>query len=108
MGNVVQCCQTLSDYFKCKDAPVRSEAERSPLLSSEGSECDSSTLPDNPEDDMLTVSTGVTNPALEPEHFLFPDIILSSNLGGDVALVEPMVCLLVSEEEQQREKQGLL
>ncbi|XP_042286092.1 clustered mitochondria protein homolog isoform X1 [Thunnus maccoyii] len=100
MGNVVQCCQTLSDYFKCKDAPVRSEAERSPLLSSEGSECDSSTLPDNPEDDMLTVSTGVTNPALEPEHFLFPDIILSSNLGGDVALVEPMVCLLVSEEEE--------
>lgn len=49
---------------------------------------------------MLTVSAGVTNPALEPEHFLFPDIILSSNLGGDVALVEPMVCLLVSEEEE--------
>ncbi|KAM7398191.1 hypothetical protein PAMA_006202 [Pampus argenteus] len=99
MGNVVQCCHTLSNYFKCKDAPVRSEAERSPLLSSEGSECDSSTLPDGLEDDMLTVSTGVTNPALEPEHFLFPDIILSSSLGGDMALAEPMVCLLVSEEE---------
>ncbi|KAM7374511.1 hypothetical protein PAMP_007164 [Pampus punctatissimus] len=99
MGNVVQCCHTLSNYFKCKDAPVRSEAERSPLLSSEGSECDSSTLPDDLEDDMLTVSTGVTNPALEPEHFLFPDIILSSSLGGDMALAEPMVCLLVSEEE---------
>lgn len=100
MGNIIQCCHTLSDYFKCNDVPIRSEAERSPLLSSEESECDSSILPDNLEDDMLTVSTGVTNPALEPENFLFPDIILSSNLGGDVALVEPMVCLLVSEEEE--------
>ncbi|KAM9846424.1 clustered mitochondria protein homolog [Aulostomus maculatus] len=96
MGNLVQCCQTLSNYFKCQDAPRRGEAERSPLLSTDESECSS---PDDFEDDMLTISTGLTNPALEPEHFLFPDIILSSNLGGDVAVVEPMVCLLVSEEE---------
>ncbi|XP_034538961.1 clustered mitochondria protein homolog [Notolabrus celidotus] len=100
MGNVVQCCHTLSNYFKCKDAPVQEEAERSPLLSSEESECESPSLPDDSEEDLLTVSTGVTNPALEPEHFLFPDIILSSNLGGDMTLVEPMVCLLVSEEEE--------
>uniref|UniRef100_UPI003AAB6D90 clustered mitochondria protein homolog n=1 Tax=Centroberyx gerrardi TaxID=166262 RepID=UPI003AAB6D90 len=100
MGNVVQCCQTLSNYIKCTDAPAQGEVERSPLLSDEGSECDSSTLPDDLEDDLLTVSTGIMNPTLEPEHFLFPDIILSSNLGGDVALVEPMVCLLVSEEEE--------
>lgn len=99
MGNIVQCCHSLSNYFKCKDAPARGGAERSPLLSSEESECESPSLPDD-EDDLLTVSTGVTNPTLEPEHFLFPDIILSSNLGGDVTLVEPMVCLLVSEEEE--------
>lgn len=100
MGNVVQCCHTLSNYFKCKDAPAQGEAERSPLLSSEESECESPSLMDNLEDDLLTVSTGVTNPTLEPEHFLFPDIILSSNPGGDMTLVEPMVCLLVCEEEE--------
>ncbi|XP_070839589.1 clustered mitochondria protein homolog [Chaetodon trifascialis] len=100
MGNIVQCCHTLSNYFKCKDTPVQGEAERSPLLSSEESECESPSLPDDFEDDLLTVSTGVTNPTLEPENFLFPDIILSSNPGGDVTLVEPMVCLLVSEEEE--------
>ncbi|XP_074529061.1 clustered mitochondria protein homolog [Halichoeres trimaculatus] len=100
MGNLVQCCHTLSNYFKCKDTPAQGEAERSPLLSSEESECESPSLPDNLEEDQLTVSTGLTNPALEPEHFLFPDIILSSNLGGDMTLVEPMVCLLVSEEEE--------
>lgn len=100
MGNIVQCCHSLSNYFKCKDAPTRGEAERSPLLSSEESECESPSLPDDFEDDLLTVSTGVTNPTLEPEHFLFPDIILSSNLGGEMTLVEPMVCLLVSEEEE--------
>lgn len=98
MGNVVQCCHTLSKYFKYEDAAAQPEAERSPLLSSEGSECDSPTPPDDFEDDILTVTTDVTNPLLEPEHFLFPDIILSSNLGGDITLVEPMVCLLVSEE----------
>lgn len=100
MGNIVQCCHTLSHYFKCKDGPARGEPERSPLLSSEESECESPSVPDDLEDDLLTVSTGVTNPTLEPENFLFPDIILSSNLGGDVTLVEPMVCLLVSEEEE--------
>ncbi|XP_070700176.1 clustered mitochondria protein homolog [Pempheris klunzingeri] len=92
MGNVVQCCQSLSNYFKCKDAPARGTVERSPLLSSEESECESPSLPED--------ITGVINPTLEPEHFLFPDIILSSNPGGDVTLVEPMVCLLVSEEEE--------
>ncbi|KAM9348865.1 clustered mitochondria protein homolog [Symphorus nematophorus] len=100
MGNIVQCCHALSNYFKCKDAPAQGEPERSPLLSSEESECESPSLPDDLEGDLLTVSTGVTNPTLEPENFLFPDIILSSNLGGDVTLVEPMVCLLVSEEEE--------
>ncbi|XP_030602479.1 clustered mitochondria protein homolog isoform X2 [Archocentrus centrarchus] len=101
MGNIFQCCQTLSNYFKCKDASASGEAERSPLLSSEESECESPSLPDNLEDDALTISpNGITNPALEPEHFLFPDIILSSTLGGDVTLVEPMVCLLVSEEDE--------
>ncbi|XP_032388908.1 clustered mitochondria protein homolog isoform X2 [Etheostoma spectabile] len=98
MGNIVQCCHTLSNYCKCKDAAVQGEAERSPLLSSDESEC--KLLSDDSEDDLLTASTGVTNPALEPEHFLFPDIVLSSTLGGDVTLVEPMVCLLVSEEEE--------
>ncbi|XP_068572202.1 clustered mitochondria protein homolog isoform X2 [Cebidichthys violaceus] len=96
MGNIVQCCHALSTYFKCKDAPAQGEAERSPLLSSEESECESPSMPD----DLLTISPGGKYPALEPEHFLFPDIILSSNLGGDVTLVEPMVCLLVSEEEE--------
>ncbi|XP_037604137.1 clustered mitochondria protein homolog [Sebastes umbrosus] len=100
MGNIVQCCHTLSNYLKCKDTPVQGEAERSPLLSSEESECESPSLPDDSEDDLSTVSNGVTNPTLEPEHFLFPDIILSSNPGGEVTLVEPMVCLLVSEEDE--------
>ncbi|KAG7224622.1 hypothetical protein INR49_011375 [Caranx melampygus] len=102
MGNIVQCCQALSHYFKCKDAAAQGEVERSALLSSEESECESPCLPDDLEDDLLPSSTGIVNPALEPEHFLFPDIILSSNLGGDVTLVEPMVCLLVSEEEEGR------
>lgn len=101
MGNIFQCCQTLSNYFKCQDTPGPGEAERSPLLSSEESECDSPSLLDDSEDDALTVSTNsITNLALEPENFLFPDIILSSSLGGDVTLVEPMVCLLVSEEDE--------
>lgn len=100
MGNVFQCCHFLSNYFKCRDAPLPTGAETSPLLSSDNSECDSLTLADDTEDDLSTVPTGATNPALEPEHFLFPDLILSSNLGGDVAIVEPMVCLLVSEEEE--------
>ncbi|KAL3970877.1 ribosomal protein S6 kinase alpha-1/2/3/6 [Sarotherodon galilaeus] len=101
MGNIFQCCQTLSNYFKCQDTPGPGEAERSPLLSSEESECESPSLLDNSEDDALTVSTNsITNLALEPENFLFPDIILSSSLGGDVTLVEPMVCLLVSEEDE--------
>ncbi|KAL6098779.1 cluh [Pungitius sinensis] len=100
MGNIVQCCHTLSKYFRRKDAPARGEAERSPLLSSEESECESPRMPDDSEDDLSTVSPGGKNPALEPEHFLFPDIILSSNPGGDLTLVEPMVCLLVSEEEE--------
>ncbi|KAI3373788.1 hypothetical protein L3Q82_022368 [Scortum barcoo] len=100
MGNIVQCCHTLSNYFMCKDSPAQGERERSPLLSSEESECESPSLPDELEEELSDVSAGVTNPALEPEHFLFPDIILSSNPGGDVTLVEPMVCLLVSEEEE--------
>lgn len=101
MGNIFQCCQTLTNYFKCQDTPGPGEAERSPLLSSEESECESPSLLDNSEDDALTVSTNsITNLALEPENFLFPDIILSSSLGGDVTLVEPMVCLLVSEEDE--------
>uniref|UniRef100_A0A3Q1FEA3 Clustered mitochondria protein homolog n=1 Tax=Acanthochromis polyacanthus TaxID=80966 RepID=A0A3Q1FEA3_9TELE len=100
MGNILQCCHILSNYFRCKDALAQGEAERSPLLSSDESECESPSLPDDLEEDLLTVSTGVTNPALEPEHFLFPDIILSSNPGGEVTLVEPMVCLLVSEEDE--------
>nr|XP_040036639.1 clustered mitochondria protein homolog isoform X1 [Gasterosteus aculeatus aculeatus] len=110
MGNVVQCCHALSKYFKSKDAQAWGEAERSPLLSSEESECESPGMPDDSEDDseddLSTVSPGGKNPALEPEHFLFPDIILSSNPGGDLTLVEPMVCLLVSEEEEEGVRVG--
>lgn len=98
MGNIVHCCRTLSGYFQCRDALTQNEPERSALLSSEDGDCDPPSLSDNSEEDLSTVSTGVTNLTLEPENFLFPDIILSSSLGGDVALVEPMVCLLVSEE----------
>ncbi|XP_047462158.1 clustered mitochondria protein homolog [Mugil cephalus] len=107
MGNVFQCCQTLSKYFKFKDTPALGGAERSPLLSSDESECESPSLPEYLEEDLSTVSSGLTNPALEPEHFLFPDIILSSNPGGDVTLVEPMVCLLVSEEDEERGGDGV-
>lgn len=96
MGNVVQCCPAFLNYFKCSDALVQEEPERSPLLSSEESECDLPSLPEVTEEDLLPGSSNLT---LEPENFLFPDIILSSNLGGEVTLVEPMVCLLVSEEE---------
>lgn len=96
MGNVVQCCPTFLNYFKCSSALVRGELERSALLSSEGSECDLPSLPEAAGEDLLPGSSNLT---LEPENFLFPDIILSSNLGGDVNPVEPMVCLLVSEDE---------
>ncbi|XP_055004235.1 clustered mitochondria protein homolog [Boleophthalmus pectinirostris] len=100
MGNV-QCCHFLSNYFKCPDALAPSAAERSPLLSSdEETRSNSPSLHDDTEDDLLTMSTDLTNPTLEPEHFLFPDLILSSKLGVDAAVVEPMVCLLVSEEEE--------
>lgn len=98
MGNIVHCCRVLSGYFRPQDALTQNEQERSALLSSEDSDCDPASLSDNSEEDLSTVSTGVTNLTLEPENFLFPDIILSSSLGEDVALVEPMVCLLVSEE----------
>lgn len=96
MGNVVRCCPTFLNYFQPSDALVQGEPERSPLLSSEESECDLPSLPEVMEGDLLPGSSNLT---LEPENFLFPDIILSSNLGGEVTLVEPMVCLLVSEEE---------
>lgn len=99
MGSTVICCNRLLSYFRCEAASAQGEAERSPLLSSEESESNSPSLLDNLEDELITVCTGVTNPALQPENFLFPDIILSSHLGGDVTLVEPMVCLLVSEED---------
>lgn len=98
MGNIVHCCRILSSYFSCRDALTHNEPERSALLSSDDSDCDPASLSDNFEEDLSTVSTGMTNLTLEPENFLFPDIILSSSLGGDVTLVEPMVCLLVSEE----------
>lgn len=98
MGNIVQCCRILSSYFRCQETLTQNEPERSALLSSEDSEGKPSSLSDNSEEDLPTVSMGVTNPTLEPENFLFPDIILSSSLGGGVALAEPMVCLLVSEE----------
>ncbi|KAM3869170.1 clustered mitochondria protein homolog [Diretmus argenteus] len=99
MGNVVRCCYTLSSFIKCRDA--EGGADRSPLLSNAESECDLPTFPDDLEDDVLTVSSSVSNPTLTREHFLFPDIIiLSSNHRGDGALVEPMVCLLVSEEDE--------
>lgn len=98
MGNIVQCCQTLSNYFKCKDVPPQREQERSPLLSSEEGEFDLLREPDDVEEDQCYTST---NPTLEPGNFLFPDIILSSSLGEDMTLVEPMVCLLVSEEEEK-------
>ncbi|KAK5610021.1 hypothetical protein CRENBAI_022394 [Crenichthys baileyi] len=104
MGNIFQCCHALLSFFKCQDAPVQGGAEQSPLLSSEESDFDSLSLPYNFNDSIINPSTGITNPALEPGHFLFPDIILSSNPGGKVTLVEPMVCLLVSEED---EEQGL-
>ncbi|XP_013872340.1 uncharacterized protein LOC106523467 [Austrofundulus limnaeus] len=97
MGNVFQCCHALSNYFQYQDPLAQCGLEQSPLLSSEESECDSLSLTCSLEDDLFSVSTGVTN--LQPEHFLYPDIILSSNPGGEVTLVEPMVCLLVSEEE---------
>ncbi|XP_061595697.1 clustered mitochondria protein homolog [Cololabis saira] len=100
MGNIFQCCLTLSKFLKCQDPPALGGAEQSPLLSSDESECESPSPPYALEDGPLTVSSGITNPALEPEHFLFPDIILSSNPGGEVTLVEPMVCLLVSEEDE--------
>lgn len=101
MGNIVQCCRVLSNYLKCTDAPEQHQPEISPLLSSEESECDSLSLLDGPDEDLSTVSTAVSNPTLEPENFLFPDIVLSSNLSGGVTLVEPMVCLLVSEEDER-------
>uniref|UniRef100_A0A1A8JMR7 Uncharacterized protein n=1 Tax=Nothobranchius kuhntae TaxID=321403 RepID=A0A1A8JMR7_NOTKU len=100
MGNILQCCRALSDYFKHPDASAGGGSEQSRLLSSEESECDSWSLTFNLEDDLFTISTGVTRPTLQPDHFLFPDIILSSSPGEEVTLVEPMVCLLVSEEEE--------
>ncbi|CAG5872673.1 unnamed protein product [Menidia menidia] len=100
MENIFQCFNRLLNFFNCQDALDQSGADRSGLLSSEESDCDSPNLRHSLEDDLLTVSTGISNPALEPEHFLYPDIILSSNPGGEVTLVEPMVCLLVSEEEE--------
>ncbi|KAJ0061671.1 hypothetical protein NL108_005824 [Boleophthalmus pectinirostris] len=102
MGNV-QCCHFLSNYFKCPDALAPSAAERSPLLSSdEETRSNSPSLHDDTEDDLLTMSTDLTNPTLEPEHFLFPDLILSSKLGVDAAVVEPMVSgqMLVAELHQ--------
>lgn len=102
MGNIVHCCRILSGYFSCRNALTQNEPERSALLSSDDSDCDPGSLSDNFEEDLSTVSTGVTNLTLEPENFLFPDIILSSSLGEDVTLVEPMVCLLVSEEGEAR------
>lgn len=98
MGNIVHCCRILSGYFRCRDALTQNEPERSALLLSDDSNCDQASLSENCEEDLSTISTGVTNRTLEPENLLFPDIILSSSLGGDVTLVEPMVCLLVSEE----------
>ncbi|XP_046876436.1 clustered mitochondria protein homolog [Hypomesus transpacificus] len=94
MGNVFKCCPMLGGFFRCQTAPQKGDAERSPLLSEEGSECE--TLWDDTEQDLLT------NPTLEQGHFLFPDIVLSSSIGVDVAVVEPSVCLPVTKDDQAR------
>jgi len=98
MGNGFQCCcHAITKYLWRKDAPATGDAERSPLLSTDGSDCDWMTLPEDQEDELLTVITRPSHRvALEREHFLFPDIILSSS----GVPVEPMVCLLVSEEDE--------
>ncbi|XP_061905139.1 clustered mitochondria protein homolog isoform X3 [Entelurus aequoreus] len=98
MGNMVQCCHTLSGFCKCNDEPSGGAAERSPLLSSQDSECSSTatTTPSDWEDEVPTISTDVPDASL---HSLFPDIVLSSHFGGDA---QPMVCLLVSDEEERR------
>ncbi|XP_053702403.1 uncharacterized protein LOC128748037 [Synchiropus splendidus] len=94
MGNVVECCQLLLSVLRCVETPALGETEGSPLLCSEGSECDSAEQTDSWEDDVVTVSTGITSLTLDAEHFLFPGDT------GEVTLVDPMVCLLVSEEEE--------
>ncbi|KAG7269413.1 hypothetical protein CRUP_015451, partial [Coryphaenoides rupestris] len=98
MGNGLQCCcHAITNYLWRKDAPATGDAERSPLLSTDGSDCDWMTLPEDQEDELLTVIASPSNRVtLEREHFLFPDIILSSS----GVPVEPMVCLLVSEEDE--------
>ncbi|CAL8265646.1 unnamed protein product [Merluccius merluccius] len=96
MGNGLQCCYTITNYLWRKDASAMGGAEQSPLLSTDGSDSDWLTLPEDQEDELLTVTSPSNRVALEREHFLFPDIILSSS----GVPVEPMVCLLVSEEDE--------
>lgn len=100
MGNGLQCCcHAITNYLWRKDATATGDAEQSPLLSTDGSDSDWMTLLEDQEDELLTVVASPSNRAvLEREHFLFPDIILSSS----GVPVEPMVCLLVSEEDEGR------
>ncbi|KAJ3589840.1 hypothetical protein NHX12_010681 [Muraenolepis orangiensis] len=94
MGNGLHCCRTVANFLWRKEAP--GGAECSPLLSTDGSDSGWLTLPEDREDRLLTVTGPANRLAPQRDHFLFPDIILSSS----GVPVEPMVCLLVSEEDE--------
>ncbi|CAL8280497.1 unnamed protein product [Arctogadus glacialis] len=98
MGNWLQCCHSVTSYLWRRAVPgTGGGPERSPLLSTDGSDSDWLTQPEDQQDELLTVSGSSDRVALEREHFLFPDIILSSS----GVPVEPMVCLLVCEEDEE-------
>uniref|UniRef100_A0A6Q2YP14 Clu domain-containing protein n=1 Tax=Esox lucius TaxID=8010 RepID=A0A6Q2YP14_ESOLU len=100
MGNIVNCCQTLRRYIQHKQEEQEVEEERSPLLSKEGSECDSPTPPDLDND----LKVLMTNSVLERDHFLFPDIVLSSNIGVGMATMGPTEYLLVMDGEEENRR----
>ncbi|XP_051959972.1 clustered mitochondria protein homolog [Xyrauchen texanus] len=92
MGNIFHCCRKVSDFIQGKKFGDQTE-ECSALLYRENSDIES-----------LPSSRTSASPVLDQDHLLFPDIVLSSNLGTTLVRedsIQPFELLLAKREQAQ-------
>ncbi|XP_051536679.1 clustered mitochondria protein homolog isoform X2 [Myxocyprinus asiaticus] len=92
MGNIFHCCRKVSDFIQSKTVGDQTE-DRSPLLSRENSDIE-----------RLPPSRTSASPVLDQDHLIFPDIVLSSNLGATLVnedSIRPFELLLATREQPQ-------
>lgn len=94
MGNVFYCCRKVSDFIHGKATGDQTE-EQSPLLSRENSDLESLSPLKTPSDPLGS------SPVLDQDHLLFPDIVLSSNIGAldTEDSVQPFEVLLATRRQ---------